>query len=70
MFSEYSTPIEYQPDYLQERMQAYDDAHADGEQIIRWLGNILHWVGNQGALWRARLARKGANYEYHRSPLV
>ena len=70
MLNAQGTSIEYQPDYLQERVQAYEDAQADGEQIIRWLGNMIRWVSSQGALWRVRLARKGAGYEYHRSPLV
>ena len=45
MVSRDGTPNEYQPGYLQERSQAYQDAYADGELMIAWLGGIICWAG-------------------------
>lgn len=70
MLSITGTSHEYQADYLQERMQAYQDAYADGEQIIDWVGRVIGWVGGRVATWRAQSAPEGAGYEYDRSAAV
>ncbi|MFN8495017.1 MAG: hypothetical protein U0350_45860 [Caldilineaceae bacterium] len=49
------TTNEYQPEYLQERVRAYQDAYADGELIIAWLGGTICWAGRWLVTWGQRL---------------
>lgn len=79
------TTNEYQPEYLQERVHAYQDAYADGDLMIAWLGGIICWVDRWLVAWGQRLQprqhpsawvgerktnRKGADNEDQRSILV
>lgn len=85
MVSRDGTPNEYQPGYLQERSQAYQDAYADGELMIAWLGGIICWAGRwlvawgqrsqpgqQPAAWisERKINRKGVDDEEQRTILV
>lgn len=44
MVSGDGTTNEYQPGFLQERVRASQDAYADGELIIAWLGRTICWL--------------------------
>lgn len=85
MISEDGTTNQYQSGYLQERSQAYQDAYADGEFIIAWVGGIICGAGRWLVAWRQRLQprqqpsagisegkinRKGADDEVQRRILV
>jgi hypothetical protein len=55
MGSSDGTTNEDQPGYLQERVRAYQDAYADGEFIIAWLGRTICWAGRWLVAWGQRL---------------
>jgi len=55
MISEDGTTNEYQSEYLQKRVHAYQDAYADGELIIAWLGGIICWASRWLVAWKQRL---------------
>ncbi len=51
MISRDGTTNEYQPEYLQGQVHAYQDAYADGELMIAWLGGIICWAGRWLVAW-------------------